>query len=528
MNLNWVVDAVSSQVPLTEPDRIALSFDGTVRTTYGELEEGTRRYARALRDLGLNKGDRLGLLLYNDAEYPALLMAAARLGVIVVRLNFRLTAAEVEFILSDSGASVVIVHSSLLDRVAPVREKSGVASVVVVADSDDPIPDWAQAFEELKGKDALTRAELPVVAPSDPLCLIYTSGTTGLPKGAIWSHANTVNIAAMQALRWQFGKDTVALVPGPIYHAGGFEAVFLPALLMQGRAVYLQSGGFSTDRFLEVLQAEQVTDCLLFPFILTDLLHRDDLEHILPKSLRRFILGGDMLMPSTAQEVKRRLPHIKLCQVFGLTEGGAIATTLEDDDFLTQPKSIGRPLPLGEARVIREDDTLADVDEVGEIEVRNAGVCAGYWNRPEANAATFYDGWCRTGDLGYVNADGFLHLSGRAKDMIRSGGENIYPAEIEKVLSAHPAVQATAVVGVPDTRFTEVGCAVVVAEPGPTPDPAELRAFCREQLAGYKVPKYFVFVDELPMNASGKVLKYQLRHTYADIEARSTGEKSPA
>jgi fatty-acyl-CoA synthase len=319
----------------------------------------------------------------------------------------------------------------------------------------------------------------------------------------------------------------VALVPGPIYHAGGFEAVVAPALLMHGRAVFLPSGNFTVDRLLEVLRAEQVTDCLLFPFMLTELLHRADLERLLPGSVRHFVLGGDTLMPSTAAEVKRRLPGIKLTQVYGLTEGGAIATTLEDADFLAQPKSIGRPVPLAEARVLAPGGGPAGPGEVGEIEVRGPAVSHGYWNRPDATRETFHDGWCRTGDLGYVNAAGFLHLAGRAKDMIRSGGENVYPAEVEKVLAEHPRVLEAAVVAVADTRYGEVGCAIVVPEAGEAADAGALRAFCRERLAGYKVPKHFVFAEQLPRNASGKILKYQLRAAHADIESVVDGEKTP-
>ncbi|GAB3150329.1 fatty-acid--CoA ligase FadD5 [Amycolatopsis stemonae] len=500
MTFPWILDAAPDRT------RVAISFDGRERLTYGELDDLALRYARALRELGLRKGDRLGLLLYNDPEYVPLYLAATRLGLITVRLNFRLAPAELAFILADSGTSVVIAHSSLADRITPE------AGTVVVLPDAGPVPEWARPFDVLRGHEPLSRAELPDLTERDPMSLLYTSGTTGSPKGAVWTHRNTVAVATAQALRWQFSDDTVALVPGPIYHAGGFEAVVAPALLMHGRAVFLPSGNFTVDRLLDVLRAEQVTDCLLFPFMLNELLHRPGLE--LPSSLRRFILGGDTLMPSVAQEVKRRWPGVKLTQVYGLTEGGAIATTLEDADFLAQPKSIGRPVPLAEARVVDALGSAAAVGEVGEIEVRGPAVSEGYWNRPDATAATFHDGWCRTGDLGYVNADGFLHLAGRAKDMIRSGGENIYPAEVEKVLATHPGVLEAAVVAVPDERYAEVGCAVVVPESGSAPD--DLREFCRERLAGYKVPKYFVFVAELPRNASGKVLKYLLRQEYGE------------
>jgi fatty-acyl-CoA synthase len=457
-------------------------------------------------------------MLLNDSEYIPLYFAAMRLGVITVRLNFRLAPAELKFILTDSGCKAVIIHSSLLEKVEPVREETGVDTFVVRPDSSREIPTWAQPFDVLLGRDPLTQADQPAVTEDDPMALLYTSGTTGLPKGAIWTHGNTLGGATMQALRWGFSPDTVALVPGPLYHAGGFEAVTAPALLVHGTAVCLPSGKFSVEHLIEVLDQEQVTDCLFFSFMLNDLLRVDDVEKRLPPSLTHFIIGGDTMMPWVVEEVRRRLPQIRLTQVYGLTEGGAITTTLDDRDFDTQPGSIGRPLTMAEAKVVTDGNDLAPVGEVGEILVRSPAVSPGYWERPEANREIFTDGWCRTGDLGYVNPDGFLVLAGRAKDMIRSGGENVYPAEIEKVLTEHPGIQDAAVVAVPDPKFIEVGCAVLVLKAGADVGEAALRAYCRERLAAYKIPKYFVHQDELPRNASGKVLKYVLREQYQAVQ----------
>jgi fatty-acyl-CoA synthase len=523
MNFNWVLDTEVDQIPAAHRDKVAVTFDGCDRLTYPQLFDLSLRYAQGLWDLGLRKGDRLGLMLYNDAEYLPICFAAMRLGVVAVRLNFRLAPAELKFILADSGARALIIHSSLLNRVEPVRDETGVETFVALPDSDDPVPGWARPFADLQCTGPL--ADRPDVRAEDPMSLLYTSGTTGLPKGAMWSHANTVGTATMQALKWRFSADTVALVPGPIYHAGGFEAVTAPALLVHGTAVCLSSGNFTVEHLLDVVVAEQVTDCLLFSFMLNELLRLDDLEDRVPESLTHLIIGGDTMMPWTVGEVRRRLPKVRLTQVYGLTEGGAIATTLDDGDFDSQPKSIGRPLALTEAKVVSPDGGLASVDEVGEILVRGPGVCSGYWRRPEANRETFVDGWCRTGDLGSVNADGFLSLAGRAKDMIRSGGENIYPAEVERVLTDHPVVQDVAVVGVPDPKYDEVGCAIVVVTAGLDFDEAALRAHCRERMASYKVPKYFIARDELPRNASGKVLKYVLREQYARTGTTASGQE---
>jgi fatty-acyl-CoA synthase len=517
VNFNRILDSVVDQIPESGRDRVAVSFDGRDRITYEELLGKSLSYANALRELGLVKGDRLGLMLFNDSEYLPLYFAAMRLGVITVRLNFRLAPAELKFILADSGCRAVIIHSSLLEKVEPVRQETGVGTFVVRQDSEGAVPEWVQPFEVLLGREPLAPADVPPVAAADPMSLLYTSGTTGLPKGAIWTHGNTVAAATMQALRWRFSPETVALVPGPLYHAGGFEAVTAPALLMHGTVVCLSSGNFTVQHLIEVLEREQVTDCLLFSFMLNDLLRLDGIEQRLPESVTHFIVGGDTMMPWVVEEVRRRLPRVRLTQVYGLTEGGAITTTLDDQDFDTQPKSVGRPLPLAEAKVLTVDGSAAAVGQVGEILVRSPAVCGGYWERPEASRDTFVDGWCHTGDLGYVNAEGFLVLSGRAKDMIRSGGENVYPAEIERVLTEHPGIQDAAVVAVPDLKFNEVGCAVLVPKEGSELDEADLRAYCRERLAAYKVPKYFIKQDEIPRNASGKVLKYVLREQYEKV-----------
>ncbi|WP_409180732.1 class I adenylate-forming enzyme family protein [Amycolatopsis sp. VS8301801F10] len=517
MTFTRILDAAADQLPPPGGDGIAVSYEGRERLTYAELRDKSLRYASALRELGLGKGDRLGLLLCNDPEYLPLCFAAMRLGVVAVRLNFRLASAELKFILADSGCKAVIAHRSLLDRVEPVRAETGVEAFVVRQDSADPVPEWALPFEVLLGGEPL--ADAPEVTDADPMSLLYTSGTTGLPKGAVWTHANTVAAATAQALRWGFSPGTVALVPGPLYHAGAFEAMSAPAFLMHGTVVCLRSGNFTVDRLLEVLETEQVTDCLLFSFMLHDLLRVDGIEDRLPKSVTHFVIGGDTMMPWVVERMRAKLPWVRLTQVYGLTEGGAIATSLDDEDFDAQPKSVGRPLPLTEVRVAGDGLAPAARGEVGEILVRGPAVCAGYWQRPEANRDTFVDGWCRTGDLGYVNADGFLVLAGRAKDMIRSGGENVYPAEIERVLTRHPAVLDAAVVAVPDPKYLEAGCAVLVLAEGRSLDEAELRAYCRAHLAAYKVPRHFVAQPELPRNASGKILKFKLREKYEKLAA---------
>jgi fatty-acyl-CoA synthase len=300
-----------------------------------------------------------------------------------------------------------------------------------------------------------------------------------------------------------------------MYHAGGLETMIMPALLCGGTGVCIRSGGFSVEHLIEVINEVEATDVLLFSFMFYELLRLERVEERVPASLRRFLVGGDTVMPWAFEDCSRRFPQIELVQLYGLTEGGAVATTLDPEDVHTQANSVGRPMPFSEAQVVREDGSLTDPGEVGEIWVRSPAVSPGYWQRPEINEKTFVDGWCRTGDLGFVNADGYLSLSGRAKDMIRSGGENIYPAEVEKVLTKHEAIADAAVIGVPHERFHEVGCALIITSDGAELDAEAIRLYCREHMAGYKVPKHFIAVEELPRTPSGKVMKFVLRDQYA-------------
>jgi fatty-acyl-CoA synthase len=247
-----------------------------------------------------------------------------------------------------------------------------------------------------------------------------------------------------------------------------------------------------------------------------EFIRRPDCRDLIPSTLRRIVCGGDTLMPWVYDEFAEKLPGIELVQVYGLTEGGAISSCLDGADA-DRAGSVGRPMPFTDVKVVRSDGSPANPGEVASLYVRSPSVSPGYWQRPEATAETFADGWCNTGDLASIDSEGFITLGGRAKDMIRSGGENVYPAEIEAVLTTAPGVADAAVVGVPDPKWNEVGCAVLVAVEGPGIDVEEVRNYCLERLAKYKVPRYFVVEGELPRTPSGKVKKFELREQYADM-----------
>lgn len=517
VDLNWMLDSPFEQVPTGDPGDLALVLDGRSGWTYRELRDHRDGYVGALTRLGIGPGDRVGILMLNSLEYVALYFAIARIGAIAVRLNFRLTSGELAYIIGDSGCRAVVLHASRLGQVEPLHDTCGVEHWLVIDDDGAARPSWAPVLTPT----ALPEGELARPRATDPVMLMYTSGTTGLPKGVVWTHQSALWLASMQSMKWRFSSRTVAMTTGPLYHAGAFELFLLPALLTHGSGVVMSSGGMDTSRIVTAIRDAGATHVILYPFLLYGLLRDTWLVAGDLATLELVLVGGDPVLPWALEAMAARFPAVAAQQGYGLTEA-TMSTCLDSADLARHPDSVGRPMPLARVRVLDEDGRPASAGTVGEVWISSPAVAAGYWNNAQATAATFVDGWCRTGDLGRVTEDGFLVLTGRQKDMIRSGGENIYPAEVERVLSRHPAVEYAAVVAVPDERYLEVGCAVVVPRDGRPPPAleAELRDLAREHLAVYKCPKYYEFVTELPMNAAGKVLKHSLRDRFAALGSR--------
>jgi fatty-acyl-CoA synthase len=521
MNLSWITGSVFDAVATCDPDATAFVVDLDDRATYAELELRAIGILEELVTSGVRRGDRVAILMANSVTYAATYFATLRLGAIAVRLNWRLSMPELDHVLRDAGCSLVVLDDSMAELVSPALQLEVSALVVAGRDRDHRWePAWGRRLRPGSGRTPVP-PPTPPIGLDDPAMLMYTSGTSGHPKGSVWTHGNTLWASAMQVMKFGFGPDTVAMTSGPFYHAGAFEVFLLPALLARGRAVGLRSRGFTVDRLVEVIRTEQVTHALIYPFMLYELFERADLDLSGLGSLRVVVSGGDPVQPWLVEAFAERLPGTELVATYGLTEAGGCCTFLDFDDFEDHRTTVGRPLPLTQVAVVDEQRTPVPTGEEGEIAVRGPAVATSYWNNDAATVETFVDGWCLTGDLGRVCGHGFLSVTGRKKDMIRSGGENIYPAEVEAVLRGHPDVVEVAVVAVPDPRFLEVGCAVVVTEDGLPLDADALQTWCRSRLAAFKVPRHVVSVAELPRNGVGKVLKHVLRDRYRDLtEAR--------
>ncbi|MFC4003178.1 class I adenylate-forming enzyme family protein [Prauserella oleivorans] len=499
-------------------ERPALTLQSGDTWTYAQLAERSRRYANGLWEQRVRPGDRVGILMCNSLEYVALYLAITRLGAIAVRLNWRLTANELRYVLADSGTSVLCVHGRFVERIEPVLEETPVRTVVRFV--LDPGVDEVDGVAGMLPQRVLEKAVAtePEVAEPDvdtPCMLMYTSGTTGFPKGALWTHGNTVWFAAMQALYWNYDQSAVHLSTTPMFHVSGFEDWLLPVLFRGGHVVVMRSTGITVESVVAAISQHRVRDVFLVPALIYQLMSWPELDDVELPSWRRLLTGGSPLVRWAVDAIRTRFPDLRLEQAYGLTEGGGMATVMSPEALEGHPTSVGRPLPLTEAKVVDPvTGTEVPPDTDGELWLRSPSVCGHYWGKPEETAQTFVDGWCRTGDLARITGDGYIYIIDRLKDMIVSGGENVYPAEIENVLAEHPGIVECAVVGVPDAKYDETPCAVIVRDARHAVAEEEVIAYCRAHLAGYKCPRHVVFVDTLPRNASGKILKRQLREEY--------------
>ena len=482
------------------PGKIAL-VRGEEQLTFADLETRVARIAGALVARGLKAGDRLALHLPNGAEYVELLYACARVGVTAIPLNTRLASVEIERILLDAGPVGLVRHSA-----------TPVAATELC---------WQHDIdrEPLIAADALTQP--PVYDPQALLGLIYTSGTTGKPKGATMTHA--AMLANIEHLNYWLphAPGNVYLHAAPLFHIADLPFIFAAAAFGMCQVAIPK---FKPELFCGMVQSARVTHTVLVPTMLELLTEFAQLEEFDLSSLQLLGYGGSPMAPELLRRVRRKLPDVKLTQVYGLSETGFV-TGLQDHEHTNERlTSCGRTCPGIELRVVDETGQELPVGRPGELVVRGANVTQGYWNNPAETAAAFRDGLFRTGDVGYQDASGYVYMLDRIKDMIVTGGENVYCAEVEAVLYTHPAVREAAVFGIPDPQWGELVMACVALKAGASPTAQELIAHCRESLAGYKIPRRIEFADgELPKSGSGKILKRLLRERFWTNQARAIG-----
>jgi acyl-CoA synthetase (AMP-forming)/AMP-acid ligase II len=483
------------------PQAVALRH-GARELSYAELDERSNRLAQALLAQGVGAGTRVAYLDRSSPEVVDLLFAASKVGAVLVPLNWRLAVPELAAVLADSEAPVLIAGPAFREAAEHVRPPA----LIVVGEEYER---WIEAHEP---RDPGGRGEA-----ADVIVQMYTSGTTGVPKGVLTTHGNLA-VTAQTSLRWAFDDRSVSLTPLPMFHIGGIGWAYCG--LWHGATTVLVSD-FDAAKVLDVIEHQRVTNAVLVPTMLQLLTAVPGAGERDYSALRSIAYGA---APITTPVLKASLRTFG-CALFGLyglteTTGGVIALEPEDHDpggpreHLL--RSAGRPYPWVELKIV--DPVSAEAlppRSAGEVWLRGPNVTPGYFNRPaETAAALAPDGWLRTGDGGYVDEEGYLFLTDRIKDMIVSGGENVYPVEVEEALAQHPDVADVAVIGVPDGRWGEAVKALIVPRPGAQPTPEALVAFARERLAGYKLPRSVEFVDDFPRTPSGKVLKRELRRRH--------------
>ena len=502
-------EALLAAHALRRPDHPAVVC-GAKRVSYAELNESVRKAAAGLQRLGVRPGDRVLLYLPNSVEFVQLAYAAFSAGATVVPVNTRLSANEVEHIVRDCLPSVAIFHAGGRDALRAGLQQAGDCIAVVLGGALGA----EIVYEQLMAGAPGPLPEVPLDA--EDCMILYTSGTTGRPKGAVLTHANMIlQNVYLYGMEWGLSAEDRFLVVTPLAHRGGIARLY-NALGLGGTLVVMEK--FDPAAAMELIQRERVTVAGLVPTVLRMMLPQIRSNPAPLSSLRRIVVSTEAFPVPLKREIARLLPDAMLLSLFGMTE--ASVTLLSHAEQFSHPESVGRPLPGIEVRIA--DDAGCDVPqgEVGEIWVRSGipgqcGVMKGYFNRPLETAAAFTDGWFHSGDLGRFDADGYLYVVDRKKDMVLSGGYNIYSKEVERVLDSHPDVAESAVIGVPDEIFGESVAAFVVVRQGRHPTATELIEHCRTELAGYKKPKHVLFVDALPKTSVGKVLKTELRRLAA-------------
>jgi fatty-acyl-CoA synthase len=504
-------DVLGERARLT-PDKTALVVVGSGdRLTYRQLDERAVRCALAWRSLGLAQGERVAILAYNRVEYLEAFFAAPKTGHVLVPLGTRLTAHELAHIVRDAGVSALLYDGELAATARALRELVDVPTWIAL---DEPIDPADACYPELRdAADPAGFARTPC-APEDLYCLLYTSGTTGRPKGVMIPHRMVAWNGFATVCGWQLRDDDVSPVFTPLYHAGGLMAFLVPIFVIGGTVVLHRfQGAFDAGEVWRTLEAEGCTVVLGVPTIWKLLMEAPELATVDLSRVRWLISGGAPLPHHVAEAYQARGLVFK--QGFGMTEVGVNCFAMSVDDSLRKLGSIGKPMMFTEVRLIDAEGRDVAPGVVGEMLFRGPHVCLGYWHQPEATAAALdEDGWFHSGDLARRDQDGFFYVAGRSKDVIISGGVNVYPAEIEAELLLHPGVADAAVVGVPDETWGEMSVAFVVPLPGAEVSAEQLTAHLGERLARFKVPKHYRWLGELPRTPYGKVVKGELRERW--------------
>jgi len=510
MNIARILEASVDRYP----NSIALVFDGR-RWTYSEWLVRIRHFAQALSDLGVRPGDRVAFYVSNSENSVTTYFACQMLSAVAVPLNYRLSPGEAAYILQDSGARILIYGRYLTENVKKIQSQvRSVHDFICCAYDLQNVPDGHLHFNTLVEKAVVSEVPWAVPNSTDISALVYTSGTTGQPKGVIHTHENDLAIAMNCVMEYGLNHNDRALHVAPLYHVGGMQAYFIPHLMVGATNVII--GRYEAENTLEIIQAENITTLFVVPTQIQEMLFHSHFDDYDVSSLRLVTTGGAAISSATMEHVIAKFcPNIY--NGYGMTEA-SLSLILHPQDALSKLGSCGKPTLISECRVIalgqgREvsPDEIVKTGEIGQLIIRGPQAMNGYWNKPFETAKKLKAGWIYTDDLFSKDEEGFYFFHGRADDLIVSGGENIYPREVEELLYRCPGVQDVAVVGLPDPKWGAIVTAFIVSTDTDLNEET-LDRFCKssDDLATYKRPKRYVFLESLPISPSGKIIKTKL------------------
>jgi fatty-acyl-CoA synthase len=503
-------DLLSKRAGLT-PERIALvELETGKRFTYTELNERANRLAYFMRDeLGVQPGDRVSIIAKNSIVFIDLFYGLPKIGAIFAPFNWRLTSRELTYVVNNLEPKVLIVEPEFVSVVEAMRSDIQVEHFVALRGAEvSGASDYENGLKQASGEEP----ERPGLDLESPYCILYTSGTTGNPKGAILPHRQILFNCINTIVSWGLTEKDISPVYTPLFHAGGLFAFLTPLLYVGGRIILARD--FDPETSLQWIMEEGCTVILGVPtlfqmWIDSDYFNEADFSNV------HFFISGGAACPPPLMNAWREKKGIIFRQGYGLTEVGPNCFSMTDEDSVPKTGSVGKPIFHSQMRIANpESGADVSVGEAGELLIRGPHVCSGYWRNPEATSKTIVDGWFHTGDMAHMDENGFFYIDGRYKDMIKSGGENIYAAEVETVVRDHPAVKDAALIGKPDKKWGEVGLMIVLLEEGEHVSEVELKEHCQGKIARYKVPKEFVFVEDLPYSAYGKVEKIKLKKMF--------------
>jgi len=486
------------------PDRAAVVSE-VGRWTYKTWEQNAKKRAQALAERGIKKGDHVATMFLNGHEVLETFLGLMKLGAVVVPLNVRLSGRELHYIMDHSDARALI-FSHEFEKV--IREiKGDLPKVSGFFMSGGEVPEDVIDFEKIS-RDSEPRDPQVEIREEDTACILYTAGTTGRPKGVLLSHRNCIWAAVNVTADVDMKSDYRVLLVFPLYHAAAF--ILLTTNLYMG-STNVTMRTFDPKRVMELIQEERINRMTFPPTVWNFILQLPHLDTYDTSSVRSLSSGAESMPLETKKQLLKLFPKARLGETYGMTESAATITTLNPDDVLEKMASVGKPFVNVEIRLVDDEDVDVPSGEVGEILARGPNVMMGYYREPEATRDTLKGGWLHTGDLGRLDSEGFLYIVDRKKDMIITGGENVFPREIEEILYAHPMILEAAVIGLPDPEWGEKIHAVVALKEGQALNEQEVIDYTREHIASFKKPRSVEFVDRLPRSPAGKVLKRVLR-----------------